>query len=88
VIGYFNDRWTLGEALLALKAKREDEWGRLGFALCWVVNSMPNFSKTRRPSIPMHRFNPYLKAVRKKASAAARDAGFDALWDSLPEAPR
>jgi hypothetical protein len=88
IIGYFNDRWTLGEAAAAVQARREDEWSRIGFALCWVVNSMPNFSKTRRTMQPIHKFNPYLKARQHPATDKAKDAGFDALWESLPEAPQ
>jgi hypothetical protein len=49
---------------------------------------MPTFSKKRRPIIPMHRFNPYLKVQRKRQSDAAKDAGFDALWNAAPEAPK
>lgn len=71
----------------AINAKREDDWSRLGFALCWLVNAMPNFSKTRRPAIPMQRFNPFMRVAKKKNSDLARDAGFDALWNSCPEGP-
>lgn len=78
MLGYFNERWNVRQALAALKAKREDDWARFGLGLYWIVNSMPNFSSKRRQTIPLSRFNPFVK--KRKQSDAARDAGFDAMW--------
>ncbi len=48
----------------------------MGWALFWLINSQPNFSKRRRKVIPLHAFNPFAPRVPKN-----KDAGFDACWE-------
>lgn len=84
MIGYFDDRWTLRQAVMAVTAKRRDDWERLGWGLLWVVNRMPNFGKKRRPPVKLHHVNPF--ATIPRTSAAAKDATFNALWEQAGDA--
>ena len=75
------------EALLAVKAKRRDDWERLGWGLLWIVNRMPNFSKRSRPAVRMHQVNPFAKIELRRKSPAAKEAAFNALWDQTEDGP-
>lgn len=50
------------QAFAAVETKRRDDWDRQSFALCWVLNMMPNFSKRRRRPFRLSQLNPFLKA--------------------------
>lgn len=72
------------QALAAVDANRRDEWDRLGWALFWLINSKPNFSKRRRRLIPLHAFNPFASRVSKNQSE--KDATFAACWELARDA--
>ena len=86
MIGYFDDRWTLRQAIRAVEAKRRDDWERLGWGLLWIVNRMPNFGKQRRPPVKLHQLNPFAKPLPRGKSQASKDAAFNALWDQAEDA--
>lgn len=71
-----------------MNARQRAEWDKVSWALFWVVNSMPNFSKKRRPIIRLNRLNPYTAAERRKVSDTARDASFNAVWNSVEDGPQ
>jgi hypothetical protein len=85
IVGWFDDRWSLREALAAAEARQRADWDRLSYGVFWVINSMPNFSKSRRRIVRLAEINPYLRAQRRRVSRAALDAAFDACWQQAEE---
>lgn len=55
--------------MAAVEARRDDDWGRLGFGLYCIVNSMPNMSGRRRRLVPLYKFNPRLQRPRPSDDA-------------------
>ncbi len=68
--------------MLAVEAKRRDEWERLAWGLMWVVNRMPNFSKRRRPPVRMHHLNPMRQADHSRRSGLSDD-GIELALDAM-----
>jgi len=58
--------YSLRELLWAVDAKRQEEWGKLGVGVAWIVNSQPNFSSKRRKMIHPDQINPYAKRKRRR----------------------
>lgn len=78
MLGYFDDRWSLRDALDALRAHREEQFDQIGWQLYWIINTRPQFGKVRKPPRPLWHFNPFAK--RPKPTPAEQEAGFNALW--------
>ena len=61
------------QAVAAADTKIRSEWDRQSFALCWVLNMMPNFSKKKRRPIRLHQLNPFLKRQNGRPSGMSDD---------------
>jgi len=46
---------------------------------------MPNMSNKRRPPVRIAQLNPFARAEKLRLSRAAKDAAFNAVWDSVEE---
>lgn len=67
--------------MAAVDTKRRDDWDRQSFALCWVLNMMPNFSKRKRKAIRLHQLNPFLK--RRGRASGLSDDGLERALDRM-----
>lgn len=59
--------------MLAIEAKRAEEWDKVAWCLMWIVNRMPNFGKRRRPPVRFNQLNPLIARKHGRRSGMSDD---------------